>query len=209
MDPDQTPLIGAVWSGFMLIVSLKKSSMKCTWIYTAVNIFSTNNSGGIRVNPVNCCSHLSLQSELPRTTPWNSVESHLGCTLRIYVDNVTLTLHNLTLTSQKPCQHIYKCDCSKTNGYKWSLCFFNKISLQRYFFLKTIDFIYSVDKRFWVIKILDFNRTGLNSWTTELFFLTPVPANKMELFHTKYYTLHTSEAWFSNWADVFQLLSLM
>ena len=30
----------------------------------------------------------------------NSVESDLGCTLRIYFDNVTLTLHNVMLMSQ-------------------------------------------------------------------------------------------------------------
>ena len=36
-------------------------------------------------------------------------------------DNVMLTLHNVTLSSQKPCQHNNKCDCSKTNSYKRSL----------------------------------------------------------------------------------------
>ena len=46
------------------------------------------------------------QSELPQSIPW------------IYFDNVILMLHNVTLTSQKPCQHNNKCDCSKTNGYK-------------------------------------------------------------------------------------------
>ena len=46
-----------------------------------------------------------LQSELPRPILWKSVESDLGCTSRMYFDNVTLTLHNVTLTSQKPCQH--------------------------------------------------------------------------------------------------------
>ena len=44
------------------------------------------------------------------------MKSELGCTLRTYFRNVMLT-------SQKPCQHNNKCDCSKTNGYKWSLCF--------------------------------------------------------------------------------------
>ena len=47
------------------------------------------------------------QSELPRPIPRNSVESDHGCTSRIYFDNdgdnVTLTLYNVTLTSQKPC----------------------------------------------------------------------------------------------------------
>ena len=32
------------------------------------------------------------------TASANSVESDLGCTSRIYFDNVTLTLHNATLT---------------------------------------------------------------------------------------------------------------
>ena len=57
------------------------------------------------------------KSELRRPITWNSVESDLGCTSMIYFDNVTLTLHNVTLMSQKPCQHNNKCDCSKTNGY--------------------------------------------------------------------------------------------
>ena len=52
------------------------------------------------------------------TVSAHSVESDLGCTSRIYFDNVTLMLHNMTLTSQKPCQHNNKCDCSKTNGYE-------------------------------------------------------------------------------------------
>ena len=42
---------------------------------------------------------LCYQSELPRSFPWNSLESYLGCTWRIYIDYVTLTLHNVTLTS--------------------------------------------------------------------------------------------------------------
>ena len=49
----------------------------------------------------------SCQSELPRPIPRNSVESDHGCTSRIYFDkagdNVTLTLYNVTITSQKPC----------------------------------------------------------------------------------------------------------
>ena len=52
--------------------------------------------------------------------PGNSVESEHGCTSRIYFDNagdnVTLTLYNVTLTTQKPCLHNNKCDCSKTNS---------------------------------------------------------------------------------------------
>ena len=45
------------------------------------------------------------------------------CTSRIYSDNVTMTLHNVTLTSHKTFQHNNKFDCSKTNGYKLSLRF--------------------------------------------------------------------------------------
>ena len=48
-----------------------------------------------------------------RTVSANSVDSDLGCTSRIYFDNVTLTLHNVTLTSQKPCLHNNKCDSAK------------------------------------------------------------------------------------------------
>ena len=51
------------------------------------------------------------------TASTNSVESDLGCTSRIYLDNVTLTSHNVALTLQKPCQYNNKFDCSETNGY--------------------------------------------------------------------------------------------
>ena len=48
-----------------------------------------------------------MKLELPRPIPRNSVELDHGCTSRIYFDNagenVTLTLYNVTLTSQKPC----------------------------------------------------------------------------------------------------------
>ena len=32
-------------------------------------------------------------------------------------EDATLTPHNVTLTSQKPCQNNNKFDCSETNGY--------------------------------------------------------------------------------------------
>ena len=35
MNPDQTAPKGAVWSGFIWFTSMKKSSLKCTWIYAA------------------------------------------------------------------------------------------------------------------------------------------------------------------------------
>ena len=47
----------------------------------------------------------------------NSVESELGCTSRVYFDNVMLPSHTVTLTSQKLCQYSDKFDCSETNGY--------------------------------------------------------------------------------------------
>ena len=58
------------------------------------------------------------------------MESDLGYTSRIYFDNVTLMLHNVTLTSQKLCQYNNNFDYSETNAYisedahKWNLGFF-------------------------------------------------------------------------------------
>ena len=45
----------------------------------------------------------SMQSELPGSILPNSMVSDHGCTSRIYIYNVTLTLYNMMLTSQKPC----------------------------------------------------------------------------------------------------------
>ena len=68
------------------------------------------------------------QSELSRPIPPNTVESDHRCISRIYFDNaddnVTLTLYNVTLTSQKPCLHNNKCNCSKTNGLDKVCMFF-------------------------------------------------------------------------------------
>ena len=46
--------------------------------------------------------HIGRQSELLWPILWNFMESDLGCTSRIYFGNVALTLHNVTLMSQKP-----------------------------------------------------------------------------------------------------------
>ena len=47
------------------------------------------------------------QSELPRPISRNSVEKDHGCTTKILFnnagDNATMTLYNVTLTSQEPC----------------------------------------------------------------------------------------------------------
>ena len=65
----------------------------------------------------------------------NSAESDHECTSRIFFDNagenVTLTLYNVTLASQKPYLHNNKCDCSKTNGLNEVSggFFFNKIAI--------------------------------------------------------------------------------
>ena len=36
---------------------------------------------------------------------------------------MTLTLHDVTLRSEKPCQHNNKCDCTKTMDYKVFVAF--------------------------------------------------------------------------------------
>ena len=41
-----------------------------------------------------------LVRKLPRPIPRNSVESDIGCTTRIYFDNVTVMLHNVTIAKQ-------------------------------------------------------------------------------------------------------------
>ena len=114
------------------------------------------------------------------TASTNAVESDLRCTSSIYFDNVTLSLHNVTLTVQLG-QYNNKFNCSETNGYnipqmKFQV-FFKKISLLLYFIEKNpINFIYSVER------IMDFNRAEPTCYRT--FFLTPFLANKMELFRT-------------------------
>ena len=59
----------------------------------------------------------SVKVNIIGTALANSMELELNCTLRIYFDIVTLTLHNVMLTSQKPYQYNYKFGCSETNGY--------------------------------------------------------------------------------------------
>ena len=86
-----------------------------------------------------------MQSELPRPIPRNSVESDHGCTSRIYFDNagdnVTLTLYNVTLMSQKPWLYNNRCDCSKRNGlhvYPYSTQTTNRHEL---FFFNSGEFV--------------------------------------------------------------------
>ena len=75
------------------------------WSYCSLEILTPNTN-----------LHGMIQSELHWPISWNSVESDLESTSRIYYDNVTLTLHNMPLTSNKPCKHNNKRDCSTTKG---------------------------------------------------------------------------------------------
>ena len=80
-------------------------------------VFSAMNIRG--VGELGVCNSMSCNRENPiGTASVNSVGSDLECTSRIYFDYVALTLHNVPLTSRKPCQYNNKCDCSKTNGHK-------------------------------------------------------------------------------------------
>ena len=61
--------------------------------------------------------------------------------------------------------------------------------------LKNINIIYSADRTFRVIKIMEFNRVEPTCYRNN--FLTPVPANKIEIFRIQYYAycaLRTHEA---------------
>ena len=69
------------------------------------------------------------------TASTNSMESDLGCTSRIYFDNVTLTLHNVTLTSQNHDNTIPSVIVAKQTVI-------NEVYV---FFEKYIHFIYSAD----------------------------------------------------------------
>ena len=71
-----------------------------------------------------------------RTAPANSAEFR-GIRPRMCIEdllynaggNVTLTLYNVSLTSQKPFKHNNKCDCSIKTGFNGVYVLFNKISL--------------------------------------------------------------------------------
>ena len=78
----------------------------------------------------------------------------------------TLTLHNETITSQKPCQHNKRCDCSKTNGYKWSLCF---VFMIFYWKMHKLH-LFCWQKPFLVIRKMDFNRAEPTCYRTKYDF---------------------------------------
>ena len=88
----------------------------------------------------------------------NSVKFH-GIRPRMYIEDLLWNAgDNVTLTSQKPCKLNNKCDCNKTKGYKWSLYFFN---IEKY-----INFIYSADLIFRIIRIINFNRAEPTCYIT-------------------------------------------
>ena len=86
----------------------------------------------------------------------NSVEYDLGCASMIYFDNLMLTLHNVTHTSQKTCQHNNKCDCTITNG------------ILRHLIEKYIKFVYSADKTLPVIRKMDFDKAEPTCYRTNV-----------------------------------------
>ena len=120
---------------------------------------------------------MSPQSELPRPIPWHSGESDHRGSSRIYFDNAG---DNVTLTSQKTCLHNNKSDCRKTNGlneaYALAIFYWKKKNNNN------INFIYSADYTFWIIRISIL--IELSSHAMERIFNTPVPAKQMELFGT-------------------------
>ena len=94
-------------------LSLKESLIgSSVSIHVKISHFGNHMRGAFRfVMTLEVLSQKSVSSRASiKTASTNSVESDLGCTSRVYFDNVTLT-------SQKPCQHNNMCDCSETNGY--------------------------------------------------------------------------------------------
>ena len=81
-------------------ISFKKKIFGCSSI---VDLICTSIAVCYTCKPDN--HSRESQSELPLTIPLNFVKSDLVCTSRVYFDNVTLVLHNMTLTSQKPCKY--------------------------------------------------------------------------------------------------------
>ena len=85
-----------------------------------------------------------IQSEMHWPIPWNSVESDLGCTSRIYFDNVRLSLHNVTLTSPKSCQHANT--IASVIAAKQTVIIEVYVFSVKYCYIeKYINFIYSAD----------------------------------------------------------------
>ena len=74
-----------------------------------------------------CLVNVWPQSELLRSIPLNQTSDVY--TSRIYFEKVTLTLHNLTLMSQKPYHYNNKFDCSETNGFNIPQDALNEVNL--------------------------------------------------------------------------------
>ena len=92
-----------------------------------------------------------MQSELPRPISWISVKSDLGCTSRIYLDNVTPT-------SQKPCEHTIKSViAAKQTARNEVYVFYSDILLN---FIKLFFIL--------LIKLLDLNRAEPTCYRTSI-----------------------------------------
>ena len=91
-------------------------------------------------------------------------------------------LHNMTLTSQKRCQCNNKFDCSETNSYNIPQGAINEVydfSIKYHY----SDILLKYHKLHLLLIVL-WILTELNPHSTELIFLMPIGANKMELFRT-------------------------
>ena len=90
--------VSLIWVNFVCNIGFlrEEHTTKFVTVRKIVHVQMTSGTRGIRLG----------QSELPRLIPRNSVEPDHECTSRIYFDNacnnVTLTLDNVTLTSQSP-----------------------------------------------------------------------------------------------------------
>ena len=106
------------------VVSREHTTWRFLKIYNARKIYKKHEicTGNIL--------HIFCDCDGKLATSANSVKSDLGCTSRLYFDNVTLTSHNVTLTSQKPCQYNNKLErltIQQDSINEVKVGFFNKI----------------------------------------------------------------------------------
>ena len=132
------PLLQTVLTQFRLLLrnSLIKVHIVCNICYQSTQTDDNQN----------CLSQF-------RQIPWKQTTDVLrGSTLITQV--ITWCWRkNMTLTSQKPCWHNNKCDCSKQMA----------IAI---FYWKIHKLIYSADKTFRIKRMIDFNRAGPTCYRT-------------------------------------------
>ena len=88
----------------------------------------------------------------------------------------------MTPTSQTLCRHNNTFECSNKRLQYSTINVVEMQMIQRYFIEKKQQpklHLFRVDKTFQTIRIME-----MNPHATELIFHTPVPASKMQLFHT-------------------------